>query len=454
MRTALLLALASCVLIGCNNASDNKTPDGKITVKATIKGDLPEYVMVYSDAITDVKGIDTIYLKGQNTIEKTYTLGNDSPGYLIIPDAGSVTLFFEKGTTTGANVEISTDDEGAPATNVIDYIGDNGDAARFIDDMQQWQYSDTWSFERLDTTRFSDYRRLFLAEVDSVYASLNKVQRLVPRRQLRQYIDQSTFGSLFRYAWSDADITDPEFVAFAQSIDLNDPENLDNISRYMRWYGRLHPQTKGIEGYIARLREIISNEDIVNVYAREYMQSIIQDGDPGMAEAFDYYKQNINDAEAQAELQEMYDHYIKLTPGAEAASFTMTDRDGNEVSIEDLRGKALYIDVWATWCGPCCAEIPYVEQLVDHYKDDERIQFVSISLDEDRESWLKKLDKDKPTWPQYICPDNFQSGLAKNYDIDAIPRFLFFDKDGNVISLTAPRPSSEGIIEYIDSHIN
>ncbi len=65
----------------------------------------------------------------------------------------------------------------------------------------------------------------------------------------------------------------------------------------------------------------------------------------------------------------------------------------------------------------------------------------------------KKLAADKPEWKQFICPDNFQSTLCQEYDIDGIPRFLFFDKKGRIISLDAPRPSSSKIIEYINQHI-
>ena len=88
-----------------------------------------------------------------------------------------------------------------------------------------------------------------------------------------------------------------------------------------------------------------------------------------------------------------------------------------------------------------------------HYAKNKKIVLLSISLDENKTKWVKKLAADKPQWKQFICPDAFESGLSKNYDITGIPRFLFFDKDGKVISLDAPRPSSAKIIEYIDQHI-
>ena len=115
--------------------------------------------------------------------------------------------------------------------------------------------------------------------------------------------------------------------------------------------------------------------------------------------------------------------------------------------------KPVLVDFWATWCGPCCAEIPHMEKLAAHYAKNKKIVLLSISLDKNKAKWEKKLAEDKPQWRQFICLDAFDSEVCKNYGINAIPRFLFFDKDGKVISLDAPRPSSAKITEYIDRHI-
>ena len=155
-------------------------------------------------------------------------------------------------------------------------------------------------------------------------------------------------------------------------------------------------------------------------------------------------------ARAEAIGTALYD----TAPGSIAADFTYPDVNGKEVSLSDFKGKVVLVDVWATWCGPCCMEIPYMEKLVKHYAKNKKIEFLSISLDENQKKWKKKLTEDKPEWKQFICPDNFQSTLCQEYDIDGIPRFLFFDKKGKIISLGAPRPSSSKIIEYIDQHIN
>ena len=81
------------------------------------------------------------------------------------------------------------------------------------------------------------------------------------------------------------------------------------------------------------------------------------------------------------------------------------------------------------------------------------MELISISLDDSNSKWQKKIAADKPGWRQFIVKGNFKSLLCQNYDIDAIPRFLMFDKKGNIISLDAPRPSDERIIEWIDGNL-
>ncbi|TYA58885.1 TlpA disulfide reductase family protein [Formosa maritima] len=134
--------------------------------------------------------------------------------------------------------------------------------------------------------------------------------------------------------------------------------------------------------------------------------------------------------------------------------------DGTTTSLEDLKGKYTYIDVWATWCGPCKAEIPSLKKLEREYHG-KNINFVSLSIDDDRShggSW----DKAREDWKtmiadkelggiQLFAPEGWQSQFIKDYKIKGIPRFILIDPDGNVVTPDAPRPSSEKLIELFTS---
>ena len=115
----------------------------------------------------------------------------------------------------------------------------------------------------------------------------------------------------------------------------------------------------------------------------------------------------------------------------------------------------IYIDIWSTWCAPCCREIPYVARLVEHYKDNPDIEFVSLSIDQNVKNWKAFLAKaDHTGWKQYLIPAETQRAFMNDFAINGIPRFLVIGRDGKILDSNAPRPSSEGITEYLNKQID
>lgn len=120
---------------------------------------------------------------------------------------------------------------------------------------------------------------------------------------------------------------------------------------------------------------------------------------------------------------------------------TLTDADGNEVKLSSLYGKLTYIDIWATWCPPCCREIPFLEEVVEQFKDEEGIQFISISCDQDASAWQAKLAADQPEWMQFILSPEEADAFLGGLGINAIPRFMLLAPDGRVLEFDCIRPS-------------
>lgn len=143
-----------------------------------------------------------------------------------------------------------------------------------------------------------------------------------------------------------------------------------------------------------------------------------------------------------------------IKKGKEAPDFTFSDRDGKSYHLKDFRGKVLYIDCWATWCGPCCKEIPFLEKRVEEYKDNDKVRFISISMDSNKQAWMNKLDKDKPQWEQFIVSKEEHKALSKAYGISGIPRFLVINANGTIANGDAFRPSDEKFHEQLDEIIN
>jgi thiol-disulfide isomerase/thioredoxin len=150
-----------------------------------------------------------------------------------------------------------------------------------------------------------------------------------------------------------------------------------------------------------------------------------------------------------------------LPKGADSPSFEgYVNYKGGTTSLADLKGKFTYIDVWATWCGPCKAEIPSLKTLEHDYAG-KNINFVSLSIDDDRThkgSWdlaasdWRAMVKDKELGGiQIMAPKGWQSEFIKNYKITGIPRFILVDPNGKIVNADAPRPSSDDIRNLFDS---
>lgn len=132
-------------------------------------------------------------------------------------------------------------------------------------------------------------------------------------------------------------------------------------------------------------------------------------------------------------------------------TFDYVNYAGSKTKLEDLRGKYVYIDVWATWCGPCRAEIPYLAKVEEEYKG-KNIAFVSISVDvqKDFEKW-KTFVKDKALGGiQLFADKDWNSDFIKSFGINSIPRFILIDPAGKVVSADELRPSDPKLQEKLD----
>lgn len=129
------------------------------------------------------------------------------------------------------------------------------------------------------------------------------------------------------------------------------------------------------------------------------------------------------------------------------ASFV--DKDKNVLELGDLRGKVVFINMWATWCPPCIEEMPSLNRLYDHYKDDENIEFLFVEVDNDYQKAEKFLKDNKYTVPLYSISGSLPPELASN----AIPTTVIIDGRGevNIKHLGAADYDDPGIYAHIDN---
>ncbi|MCJ0741105.1 TlpA family protein disulfide reductase [Pedobacter montanisoli] len=131
---------------------------------------------------------------------------------------------------------------------------------------------------------------------------------------------------------------------------------------------------------------------------------------------------------------------LTYKPGTDGLQFTYPDKTGKQVSFASLKGKVVLVDVWATWCGPCRAEFPFLKQL-EKDMEGHPVQIISISTDadKDKEKWLQMIKDEGLGGMQLFA--GVSNEFSKYYKVNTIPRFLVFDKNGKIVSVDSPRPS-------------
>lgn len=150
----------------------------------------------------------------------------------------------------------------------------------------------------------------------------------------------------------------------------------------------------------------------------------------------------------KTEISETYKKLKLLTNGNPSPNFENYENyAGGTMSLADFKGKYLYVDVWATWCGPCIAEIPSLKEIEKKYHG-KNIEIVSISVDKPDayDKWRGMISEKELSGTQLLADNDWNSEFVKGYLINGIPRFILIDPNGNIVDSNAPRPSDPKLI--------
>jgi thiol-disulfide isomerase/thioredoxin len=242
----------------------------------------------------------------------------------------------------------------------------------------------------------------------------------------------------------------------------------DEIFRYSRAYRNLIIENFRLSSKIALSKDtsltiidFVKNKisDLKSADIREQIASMlireIREENENIDDDYDKIMTLLVSDRMKEKLTLRYKSAISTTSGTASVDFNYENFDGGSISLQELRGKLLYIDVWATWCGPCIKEMPALKELVKEYAKKD-IEFVSISIDgkNDYDKWKKMVPEKNVGGIQLYDAEGLDSDFMKAFSVSLIPRFMMIDSEGKIITAKAPRPSSKDVRKFIDSHLD
>lgn len=256
------------------------------------------------------------------------------------------------------------------------------------------------------------------------YASYSGISRQVKTREEFVQKTDSFYHTITPYVKPlFAQLAKDEFLDVAVVRDVLDNVAFPQTSTQKEW-------AKGIE-VTPRMKELYATATEVDKLREHIDNQVIE-----KAQA---YAAQLKNADFAAELNAKIAQAGKLLRGQPAIDFELTGADGKQYRLSHFKGKTLYLDFWATWCGPCIQESPYFEALAKEMKD-RSITFIPISTDTNKKAWLNFIKAHKKELPQYNTTSEV---LSSGWIIYGIPRFVVIDKDFRIVDAFAPRPSED-----------
>lgn len=152
-----------------------------------------------------------------------------------------------------------------------------------------------------------------------------------------------------------------------------------------------------------------------------------------MEELYNTFGEDVKASGSALSIKSKIDILKKVAIGQPAPDFTLDTPEGTPMSLSSLKGKVVLIDFWASWCGPCRRENPHMVEL---YKElnPKGVEFFGVSLDENREKWLKAIEDDGLVWKHVSDLKGWNSAASKLYGVNGIPCTYLIDQNGTIVA--------------------
>ncbi len=240
------------------------------------------------------------------------------------------------------------------------------------------------------------------------------------------------YATLREYVKEDADLSD---IDEYRNYMIETSHVFDSAGKDIRQY---YPKVIAEMTYIG---EHFSNEKVREALIHHLAFTYVEgNGTDNIVDLQNLYYTYVTSPHLNAIFKQACAKWDKAAVGRPSPDFKGEDINGKQMSLRDFRGKYVYIDMWATWCGPCQKELPFLKKLEEKYRG-RNITFVGLSIDADKAKWEARVKSGE------LCGTQLYIGrgtkFQTDYRISGIPRFILLDPNGRIVNPDMTRPSSE-----------
>lgn len=432
------------------------------------KTEAPIDYAVISGTITNATSTDLMLMSTDRSFRKEFKLGEDGTFTdTLRVDANQFTIYEGRNATpvyanVGDNVVFSYD--ATDYENTLSYSGTGFETSVYLSEKNKitsgFNFQEAFMQEEADFLESMRSTKTELLDLLNGSTGVAEEFKALETKGLNyEYLGKlQMYPNYHGYFTKKEDFKVSEgFMSEVDVVDLNNEEDYAFSqdykqmvqSKYREEASRI-AEEKGIDHGIAAMEvyATVPSEFIKNELAFGAAQGSMKYADDIDAYLAAFNKVSTNE-EHKNEIAEIYEKVKKVSAGQPSPRFeNFENHAGGTTSLEDLKGKYVYIDVWATWCGPCKYEIPFLKEVEEQYHG-KNIHFLSLSIDDqkDHDKWVNMVTDEELGGIQLLGDNAWETQFVQDYLINGIPHFILLDPDLNVVKYSAPRPSNPELVE-------